>query len=84
MTRDMLERTTPPEGPVDDDGNALVRRYGWETVLRFTVEDVVCELREIEWLSAHQVCEVVMPSSVRCSDPDIAHALFRFPRLESF
>ena len=26
MTRDMLERAAPPEGPVDNDGNALVRR----------------------------------------------------------
>ena len=84
MSRDMLKSTTPLEGPLDDGGYALIHRQGQETVLRFTIEDIVGELREVERLSARQLREVVMRSSLRCGDPDIAHLLRHFPRLEGF
>ncbi len=60
------------EGPVDDHGNAALRRQRQEPVLRLAVDDVVGELHEVERLAAHDLLEEIVPPAFRRGDADIA------------
>jgi hypothetical protein len=49
-----------PERPVDNHGNAALRRQRQQPLLRLAVDDVVGELHEIERLVPHYLFEKIV------------------------
>src|SRR5439155_629764 len=62
-----------PERPVDDDGNAALRRQRQQARLRLAIDDVVGELYEIDRLVPHDLFEKIVTAAFGCSDSNVTH-----------
>ena len=66
-----------PERPVDNHGNAALRRQRQQPLLRLAVDDVVGELHEIDRLVPHYLFEKIMAAPFGRRDSNVAHRTSR-------
>ena len=77
LTLEPVGQRALPERPVDDHGNAALRRQRQQPLLRLAVDDVVGELHEIDRLVPHYLFEKIMAAPFGSGDSNVAHRTSR-------
>ena len=73
LTLEAVGQRALSERPVDDHGNAALRRQRQQPRLRLAVDDVVGELHEIDRLVPHDLFDEIMTAAFGRGDSNVTH-----------